>query len=220
MPGARPHDRPEKNYGDSMGNIVKRNSDPERAQGRRNQVLDAAAVCFARSGFHGASMAEISKQAGMSAGHIYNYFDSKDAIIMAFVAMRMERITALLGHMEAQDDPLDFIHDDIASVVDQHLDPGFWGMSLEIYAEASRNPVIATALQAADAGARGQLWRLIKRGRQQRGLAADDATIDGRSEAMISLYNGLPLRALHHPDLPRASMVEAFRVAVKALLMT
>src|SRR5471032_3670979 len=90
-----------------MNTIVKRHSDPEKAQNRRKQVLEAAAVCFDRSGFHGASMAEISKQAGMSAGHIYNYFDGKDAIILAFVAREAEYVAGLLRDLATRDDPLE-----------------------------------------------------------------------------------------------------------------
>ena len=201
-----------------MTTIAKRHTDPERAQTRRIQVLDAAAICFARSGFHGASMAEISKQAGMSAGHIYNYFDSKDAIIMAFVAMRMEHVNTHLGLVQAQDDPLAYMLDEIVTIVAQHLDPAFWGMSLEIYAEASRNPVIAAALQAADEGARNQLIALLKRGRAQRGMQSDDAIVNGRAEAIIAMYNGLALRALHHPGLDQDGMVEAFRIGMTALM--
>lgn len=203
-----------------MNTIVKRHTDPERAQHRRTQVLDAAAICFARSGFHGASMAEISKQAGMSAGHIYNYFDSKDAIIMAFVAMRVEHVTNRLVHVGMQPDPLEYMCADVGAIVDQHLDKEFWGMSLEIFAEASRNPTIAAAVEAADTDARGQLRALIANGRRQRGLAADDATIDGRTEAMITMFNGLPLRILHHPGLDRVSMVHAFEVAMRALMLS
>jgi AcrR family transcriptional regulator len=203
-----------------MTNIVKRHIDPERAQHRRTQVLDAAAVCFARSGFHGASMAEISKAAGMSAGHIYNYFDNKDAIIMAFVAMRMEHVNDRLGVMAQQPDPLEFMCDQMFEIVQENMCGDFLGMSLEIFAEASRNPIIAGALQAADDDARGQLRALIQKGREQRGLAADARTVDGRTEAMITMFNGLPLRAVHHPDLDREATVEAFRVAMKALMMT
>ena len=57
----------------------------DRAQARRQQVLTAAAECFRRRGFHGASMAEIAKTAGMSAGHIYNLFENKDDVIAAIV---------------------------------------------------------------------------------------------------------------------------------------
>lgn len=203
-----------------MGTLVKRNSDPERAQSRRMQVLDAAAVCFGRSGFHGASMAEISKQAGMSAGHIYNYFDSKDAIIMAFVAIRVDEVTHKLANVSQQPDPLAFMVGELANIVAEHLDSEYWGLSLEIFAEAARNPVIATALQAADADARIQMHALIARGREQRGLAFDDATVAGRTETMITMFNGLPLRALHHPALDRDGIIEAMGVAMKALLMS
>jgi AcrR family transcriptional regulator len=203
-----------------MSIIEKRSGDAERAQGRRMQVLDAAAICFARSGFHGASMSQISKQAGMSAGHIYNYFDSKDAIIMAFVAMRVEHVTARLFHVGSQDDPLEYMYEEIVRIVDEQLAPDFWGISLEIYAEAARNPVIATALRAADASARNQFAALIKQGRACRGLAADDATVAGRTEATVAMFNGLPMRALQHPELDRASLVDAFRIGMKALLMS
>ena len=55
----------------------------KRTELRRDQVLDAAAQCFRAEGFHGASMARIAAAAGMSVGHIYQYFTNKDAIIIA-----------------------------------------------------------------------------------------------------------------------------------------
>ena len=64
----------------------------DRTVQRRNQVLDAAAICFRNHGFHGASMAQISKTAGMSPGHIYHYFGSKEAIITAIVERDIEEM--------------------------------------------------------------------------------------------------------------------------------
>ena len=57
---------------------------PKAAQ-RREEILDAAIRCFREKGFHAASMSSIAKAFGMSAGHIYNYFDSKEDIIEAIV---------------------------------------------------------------------------------------------------------------------------------------
>ena len=108
----------------------KRHQDPERAAGRRRQVLDAAAACFGRSGFHGASMAEISKAAGMSAGHIYNYFDGKDAIIAAFVEENVERVSALLRDLETRGDPLQALLDDVPKSVREHIDRETWKLPL------------------------------------------------------------------------------------------
>src|SRR5215211_1526704 len=48
---------------------------------RRAEILQAAARCFARSGFHGASMQDICAEATMSPGNLYRYFPSKEALI-------------------------------------------------------------------------------------------------------------------------------------------
>ena len=49
---------------------------------RKNQILDAAAVVFAEKGFHPATTKDIAKQAGISEGTIYNYFNTKPALLL------------------------------------------------------------------------------------------------------------------------------------------
>ncbi|HWW73432.1 MAG TPA: TetR/AcrR family transcriptional regulator [Duganella sp.] len=203
-----------------MTTPAKRRTDPERAQNRRNQVLEAAAVCFARSGFHGASMSEISKQAGMSAGHIYNYFDGKDAIIMAIVERESEYVTGLLRDLQTRDDPLQAMIDDARRHIDETLDPQPWHVPLEMYAEASRNPVIAAKLRVHEESSRLQLRALVKLGRERRNLPVDDVMLDGRVDTIISYFQGLPIRALNRPDMNRDGLVDAFRVAMTALLLS
>nr|WP_315395949.1 TetR/AcrR family transcriptional regulator [uncultured Duganella sp.] len=203
-----------------MTTPAKRRTDPERAQNRRNQVLEAAALCFARSGFHGASMSEISKQAGMSAGHIYNYFDSKDAIILAFVEREGEYVTGMLRDLQARDDPLQTMLDDAPRHINETLDPQPWHVPLEMYAEASRNPVIAAKLRVAEESSRAQLRQLVKDGRERRNLPVDDAMLDGRIDTIISYFQGLQIRQLHRGEMNRDSLADAFRVAMTALLLT
>ena len=50
---------------------------------RRAQIIDAASVCFSRRGLHGTTMQDIIRESGLSAGAIYSYFQSKNAIIAA-----------------------------------------------------------------------------------------------------------------------------------------
>ena len=60
----------------------------ERRRAQRQRILDAAMACFEKAGPDGASMQDIVAESGMSAGAIYRYFDSKEAIIEAVAADR------------------------------------------------------------------------------------------------------------------------------------
>lgn len=201
-----------------MKTICRKHNNLERARYRCNQVLEAAAVCFATSGFHGASMAQISRQAGMSAGLIYNYFDSKSSIILAFVERESEHMAGLMRDLQSRDDPLQALLDGIEVQIQNALAPQSWHMPLEVFAEASRNPHIASRLRVHDDVARGHLRDLIKRGRTLRNLPVDDGLLDSRVDTIIAAFQGLSIRVLQRSDMDRQGMTAAFRVALHALL--
>lgn len=50
---------------------------------RRQQIIDAAATCFVRDGFHGTSMQDVIREADLSVGAFYRYFRSKTELIRA-----------------------------------------------------------------------------------------------------------------------------------------
>lgn len=52
---------------------------------RRHQILDAALHVFAEDSYHGSSMAAVAKRAKISKGLIYNYFKSKEEILISLV---------------------------------------------------------------------------------------------------------------------------------------
>jgi len=54
----------------------------EHLANRKQQILDAAANCFARNGFHRTSMQDIVRESGLSAGLIYRYFTGKDDLFL------------------------------------------------------------------------------------------------------------------------------------------
>ena len=54
---------------------------PDVQRARSEHILDAAERCFARAGFHRTSINDICKEAGVSPGALYVYFDSKEALI-------------------------------------------------------------------------------------------------------------------------------------------
>lgn len=60
------------------------NSDADKAE-RRADLLRAARATFARNGFHGTTMGDVARAAGVSHGTVYVYFSSKDELFGAVV---------------------------------------------------------------------------------------------------------------------------------------
>ena len=69
---------------------------PDTQRARREHILDAAEHCFARAGFHRTTMQDICKEAGVSPGALYVYFDSKEALIAGICRARPRRVRRAL----------------------------------------------------------------------------------------------------------------------------
>jgi AcrR family transcriptional regulator len=50
---------------------------------KRESILDAAQAVFAERGYHRTTIKDIAAHAGVADGTVYNYFDSKDALLSA-----------------------------------------------------------------------------------------------------------------------------------------
>src|SRR3546814_13942544 len=122
------------------------------AEARRQQIVDAASACARRSGFHGASMAQIAQEADMSVGQIYRYFENKEAIIGAIVARDMAEMRDKFATLEAAGGPhADAIVDGCAQALVDSYDADRSALMLAVLAEAARHPDVADILRHADA---------------------------------------------------------------------
>lgn len=76
---------------------------PDMRLARKNQILDAAMVVFARLGLHEARMDDIVQASGLSKGALYWYFKSKEEIILA-ISQRLfsTDIEQLAGMLEVE----------------------------------------------------------------------------------------------------------------------
>ena len=61
---------------------------PKVIEDRREQIIDAAMRVFAQKGFSRASNKDVAREAGITPGLIYYYFESKEALLMAIVETR------------------------------------------------------------------------------------------------------------------------------------
>jgi AcrR family transcriptional regulator len=66
------------------------------ADDTRLKILEAALDLFRERGFAESTMREIASRAGVASGLAYYYFDSKDAIVMAFYHRAQEDLKPLL----------------------------------------------------------------------------------------------------------------------------
>jgi AcrR family transcriptional regulator len=58
---------------------------PAIVEDRREQIIDAALRVFARQGFKGSTNKDIAKEAGITPGLIYHYFESKEELLKAAI---------------------------------------------------------------------------------------------------------------------------------------
>lgn len=188
----------------------------DRSSRRRDQVLCAAAECFRAHGFHGASMAELAKRAGMSVGHIYHYFENKEAIIEAIVERDLTLMLARLDRLSQAEDAEQALIASVTENLAQCSSQQRLLLRLEVLAEASRSPRIAARVREADATARQRFLEALRTHPTFRTMS--DADLGARADAIVALIEGLTLRALRNPDLDVARTISEVRPALHVLM--
>jgi AcrR family transcriptional regulator len=69
----------------------------------KRQILDGARQVFLMKGFAGASIDQITAQAGVSKASLYRYFNSKDGLFSSLIAAEAERIARALPSIDPED---------------------------------------------------------------------------------------------------------------------
>ena len=80
---------------------------PEQNEEVRKQslqnILDAAFVLMAKQGYESTSISQIAKHAGVSKGLLYNYFSSKEEMLITLVDNTMNEGDSLLSELDFGD---------------------------------------------------------------------------------------------------------------------
>lgn len=167
-----------------------RPANPEARAQRRAQIIKGARTCFLRKGFHAATTAEISAEAGVSVANLYQYFTTKDDLVQALIEDDLAEDLALVRLV----DEADSLREGLARI-DTLLaaEPDYaeqTRLKLEIIAEAARNSQIAAVVSAADARMVAAMITLLER-RQQAGEVRPEADPAVIAELILALYDGL-----------------------------
>jgi TetR/AcrR family transcriptional regulator, repressor for uid operon len=114
----------------------------ETATDRREQILNAAMVCFAKRGFHQASMHDISAEAGISVGLIYRYFENKEAVISTMADRHKREIHNLLERARQAPSLLESLEVLFTAHCCENSPQVTSAFVVDLFAEAARNPSV------------------------------------------------------------------------------
>lgn len=183
----------------------------------RDRILHAALLCFARKGFHGASMHDICAAAGVSPGGLYRHFSAKDDLIVALVEADREHALGLIDRALADADPWSGMRALVRAAAQDFLDTQRSAMRLEVSAEASRNPRARAAAVDLYRAAIAALTSHIEAG-QQAGAYGQELSAETLARLLIALGDGVGCWfALETP--PEAEALEALLLAAVERLL-
>ncbi|MEX2481038.1 MAG: TetR/AcrR family transcriptional regulator [Gammaproteobacteria bacterium] len=178
-----------------------------RAAERREQILDAASVCFAKDGFHAATIAQISHLAGMSPGHIYHFFENKEAIVSGIVQRMTERWLGLMQPYPTGQTVATTLAERVNLGIRERTREDFVGLWLEVLAEAARNSTLARAVHATDQQLREAMIEQIGQIRRMLGIETE-TPLGVIADVILALYEGLTNRSVSNLDFD-ANRLEA-----------
>jgi len=174
---------------------------PERRRAMtREHLLEAAAVVFARNGYHGASLDEVAAAAGFTKGAVYSNFKSKEDLFLALIDHRIDNMTAAFSaELDAPAVPDEQLPR-IQHLIARNFDRDQGALYFEFMAYAARNP--ETRAKLADRARRGRdaATRLITEEHERMGTVPA-YPIPVLAQMMLALFDGLANLWFLDPEL-------------------
>ncbi|MFI6998801.1 TetR/AcrR family transcriptional regulator [Nocardia sp. NPDC050175] len=185
----------------------------EHLERRRQQILDAARLCFARKGFHETSMQDVFAESELSAGAVYRYFKSKDEIIGALATQTTVSLRALMTELIRVDPlpPPDRLVESLAEHLVANsgpesplrLVPQAWALALV-------DPEAAEYVKEAIRGIRDCWYEYTERMRDAGWLPAD-TDIHAVATAIMGVLPGFILQHLIIGDIDPQTLARGLR---------
>ncbi len=120
-------------------------------QKKKEQVLMAGLEVFAEKGLTAAKMSDIAKKAGVSYGLVYNYFTSKEQIIIELVNNGLSSIQELIDEIKKTPlPPLERIRETFIRLFDYHSKDSGGGLFYRVMLQLSLDPSLWSKLAVKD----------------------------------------------------------------------
>jgi AcrR family transcriptional regulator len=189
----------------------------EKQARTRSALIDAAQTVFLRRGFTGASVEEITAEAGFTRGAFYSNFESKEEL---FVQLLQERVFSYYGRMAERRLAADLDHlpslretgEELARLQVERETEGLFRLFLEVLAHAARHDTLRAVPAQFWSDNRALIAEVTAQAHAEAGKAppADPQLL---ATAMIALNLGLSIQRYVDPDaVPVEAWPELFEV--------
>lgn len=172
----------------------------ERRAQTTQRLLDAAAVVFARRGFHAATVDEIADTASYTKGAVYANFAGKQALFLALLDRHLDDQLAQLDRI-AESGPDTDLHVKLRDASAAQMDTGepFGLLTLEVWLYAARDAAAKATLATRYQRMRERLAGMIAERDAARG-ATGSRSPDEVAALVLGLDAGLFLQHLLDPE--------------------
>jgi AcrR family transcriptional regulator len=183
-------------------------------QARRTEILEAAVRCFLEKGFQNTTMQDIYETTELSPGAVYNYFSSKEEIIIAAVKDFNDWSISSLDSLIAEnpDESLIKVIRFWLAIIKQNETSKSISIQLDFYSEATRNNSIREAVVKSQAVTHIKLIELIKRN-QQSGVLNPELDPLAIARAIMGMVFGIMI----HKSLDPETDLDAFERVCEAI---
>jgi AcrR family transcriptional regulator len=169
----------------------------------RQHLLDAAAIVFARNGFHGSRLDEVAATAGFTKGAVYSNFTSKDDLFLALLEDRIDRQFAVISDV-LEAGPHDAV-EQFPRIRELFRGEMFWDddfntLYLEFVLYARRNPDARAKLAGSAQRSRTLVQELIEHEYVSIGTEPPHSTRE-LAEISLALFAGLGIDRLVDPGV-------------------
>ncbi len=178
---------------------------------KKQQILEAAIVCFARNGFVGTTIQDVCQEARISHGALYRYFRSKDEIVEATCRAQGEGRKARYAALLQQHSARKVLATYLAQYFRRRSQPepeSLIKFQVQLYGEAVRTHRIGEIQRKG----REELLELaaeVVRGGQERGEISSSVDALAVARTVGAIADGFLIQKSDTPDLDVAKCFEA-----------
>lgn len=193
---------------------------PDTGEDRREQILDAAMRVFAQKGFTRATNRDVAREAGITTGLIYYYFESKEALLKTLLEERSPlQITTQVTPEMLQQPPEIFLSMLVLRVLGIVESEQFVAMLRVVLPELLHNPEIAPLMSGFLQRVLGFLGSYL-RAQIALGTLRADLNLDVVSQMLMGTLITFVMRRqiIHDPQVTHYSHAELARMIVDTIL--